>query len=99
MGNQVEVVAKKRGRQPGSVKSVTLIKDPILGKYHIEIDDNEFAVVEEGKQQPLSHCTSLGRALYRIAQAKLVDNAKTMTIREYITELKYIQTQMEDILK
>lgn len=91
------VEVKKRGRQPGTTKSVVTIKDPLLGKYHIEIDDNQFAVIEEGKQQPLAHCNSLGRALYRVVQAKMVDSTKTMTIKEYIAEFKRITVELETI--
>ena len=92
-----DIVKKQRGRQVGQTKQITTIKDPLLGKYHIEIDENSFNVIKEGNANPIAYCTSLGRALYRISANRVVDGGKTHDIRGYITEIKQTLKQFEAI--
>ncbi len=88
---------KTRGRQAGQTKAVTVIKDPLLGKYHIENSESSFDVIQEGKNQPIAHCTDFGRALFKIAKCHIVDSQKTLTIKEYVNELKTIQESFSAI--
>jgi hypothetical protein len=88
---------KQRGRQAGSVKSITTIKDPILGKYYIEIEQDSFNVCEEGKQSPLAFCSSLPNALKNISKRLIVDKEITLTIKGYINELNQVFNQLTTI--
>ena len=90
-------IVRQRGRAKGQVKQIATIKDPLLGKYHIEIDENSFNVIKEGNQNPIAYCTSLGRALYRISANMVVDNGKTHDVRGYIIEIKQTLKQFEAI--
>lgn len=95
----MELEKKSKGRQLGSTKSVTTIKDPILGKYYIENDEDSFNICEEGKQTPLAFCTTFVGALKSIAKRMLVDKCSTLTVREYINELNIIFRQLENKLE
>jgi len=89
----------KRGRQTGSIKSITTIKDPILGKYHIECEQDSFNICEEGKQSPLAFCTTLSSALKNISKRIIVDKGNTLTIKGYINELNQTFNQLETVVE
>ena len=84
-----EEVKGKRGRKPGVTKTVTTIKDPSLGNYHIEImEKHQFNIMEKGKEHPIAYCTSLEGALKNICKQTLFNTDETMTIKEYIKQFK-----------
>ena len=92
-----DTVVKKRGRQPGVTKQKVTIKDPLLGKYYIEIDENQFSVMLADKPQPVAYCTTVGRALYQIARHKVMDGGGIYTIQGYINEFKEVLAKFDAI--
>lgn len=96
----MEEVVKKgfgRGRIAGVTKVITKIEDPLLGKYHIEVGDESYNVMEEGKKNPLGYYTSLTNALKKIAKLGIEKKA-TYTIQEYINEYKNLIEQTKHLI-
>ena len=84
-----EEVKGKRGRKAGVTKTVITLKDPSLGKYHIEIEEKtSYNVMETGREKPLAYCSSLEGALRNVTRQKLFNTDETMTIKEYITQIR-----------
>jgi hypothetical protein len=89
-----DVVVKKRGRQPGTVKQSSRIEDPILGDYFIDVTKSSFDVSKKGSIQPLGYYTSLNNALKAIAKEYIPEMDKKMTIKQYIAENQKILDKM-----
>ena len=82
-------VPKRRGRKAGVTKQITTIKDPALGKFHIEIENRtSFNVMEEGSDKPVAFCSNLPSAIKRIAHDGLFTTNDSLTLKEYINSYK-----------
>lgn len=82
-------VPKRRGRKAGVTKQVTTIKDPVLGKFYIEVENrSSFNVMKEGSDKPVAFCSSLPNAIRRIAHDGLFTTNETVTLKEYINSYK-----------
>jgi hypothetical protein len=88
---------KQRGRQAGSIKSITTIKDPILGKFYIECDQDSFNVCDDNTNHPLAYCTTLTNALKNISKRIITDKNQVLTLKEYIKELNQIFNQLKTV--
>lgn len=88
---------KRRGRVSGQVKAKVTIKDPLLGKYHIEVDDHSFNVWEEGKTDANAYCTTLGGALAKVCKYQIIAKQNTMDLKQYMAEFKTVLTQLQTI--
>lgn len=86
---------KRRGRQPGQTKDVTIIKDPALEPYHIEVDEVNFTLMKDEKK--LGFFTSFAPALKKVAMLKVNSKNKRMTVREYIKEFKETQVALDNL--
>lgn len=97
--DQPIVEVKRRGRQAGDKAQVTIIKDPLLGKYYIEIKDKSaFNVMKEGEVKVVAHCSNFPSAVKRILLEGSFSKSETFTIKEYIQEFKDIFSKLNQSL-
>ena len=87
---------KLRGRVKGQTKTLSCIKDPALGIYYIEINNDGYNVFEEGKLPVIAYCATLSGALNKISK-NLTNTGKTMSLREYVNEYKQILNQLKKL--
>ena len=60
-----------RGRQKGQTKKVSIIKDPSILPYEIQIEEDQFILIDASKNKPLSYHSSLDSAIKKISRVAL----------------------------
>ena len=48
-----------RGRQKGQTKRMSLIVDPIIAPYQIQVEEDQFVLIDTEKDKPLGYYTKL----------------------------------------
>ena len=64
-----------RGRQKGQTKRMSTIKDPIIAPYEIQVEEDQFVLIDTDKDKPLGYYSDLEHAILRVAGMRLA-NAK-----------------------
>ena len=81
-----------KGRQAGSVKKTSSIKDPALGDYKIIFDEETYNLVFTDpltqKEKVVGYYTQLGSALKKVVKNQTIEKKPVYTIKEYLTELE-----------
>ena len=47
-----------RGRQKGQTKRMSTIKDPIIAPYEIQVEEDQFVLIDTNKDKPLGYYTN-----------------------------------------
>lgn len=99
-GTTTAVKLQGKGRpkkEEGTNDSV--IKDPLLGKYHIRLFEDSFILVQTSsvaKERDMGYFTSLGTVLQRVAKLQAGGPNKIQTLREYINEYKELINKLNN---
>ena len=52
-----------RGRQKGQTKRMSKIIDPIIAPYEIQVEEDQFVLVDTSKDKPLGYYSDLANAI------------------------------------
>lgn len=80
-----------RGRQKGQTKNYTIIKDPLLSPYEIQVDESSFNLMKpnaKGGLDNFGYFSSLEGAVRQVVRDEKMPKGKILTLREYITEYR-----------
>ena len=48
-----------RGRQKGQTKRMSMIKDPIIAPYQIQVEEDQYVLIDTEKNKPLGYYSQL----------------------------------------
>ena len=48
-----------RGRQKGQTKRMSMIKDPIIAPYEIQVEEDQYVLVDTSKDKPLGYYNNI----------------------------------------
>ena len=83
-----------RGRQKGQTKRMSMIKDPIIAPYEIQVEEDQFVLVDTEKDKPLGYYSNLEGAIKRVSRMSL-DNAKEeYTLKGFIESFNNIKNKL-----
>lgn len=88
--------SKQRGRIRGDVKLISKIEDPALGKFHIEINEDGYNLMETGKPTPTGYFSTISGCLHKTSRL-LAHNGTTYNLKEYIDQYKNILEQLKHL--
>ena len=95
---------KRKGRKKGSTTRYCLIKDELLGKYEVHVDESNhcFMLVDKERNTTEGYYTQLPYLLKRVLKEKYVPaggkNGETYTIEEYVTQMNKLGNAMAKLL-
>ena len=72
-----------RGRQKGLTKRMSVIKDPVIAPYEIQVEEDQYVLIDTEKDKPLGYYSDLSNAIQKISRLGLANSKE-----EYIELLK-----------
>ena len=88
-----------RGRQKGQTKIVSKIKDQVLGKYELWLEEDQVVLVDTVKGKPLSYHGNLEYAVKKISHLSVVSQEEDYTLAGFIESYKNIVEQLTSKFK
>ena len=83
-----------RGRQKGQTKRMSMIKDPIIAPYEIQVEEDQFVLVDTEKDKPLGYYTDLGNAINRVSRMSLANRKEDYTLAGFIESFNNITNKL-----
>tara|TARA_R110000744_G_scaffold201760_1_gene320805 strand:- start:117 stop:392 length:276 start_codon:yes stop_codon:yes gene_type:complete len=88
-----------RGRQKGQTKRMSMIKDPIIAPYEIQVEEDQFVLVDTEKDKPLGYYSELGNAIKRVSRMSLANRKEDYTLAGFIESFNNIQNKLTEPFK
>jgi hypothetical protein len=83
-----------RGRQKGQTKRMSKIKDPVIAPYEIQVEEDQFVLVDTEKDKPLGYYSDLENAIKRVSRMSLANRKEDYTLAGFIESFNNIKNQL-----
>ena len=83
-----------RGRQKGQTKRMSMIKDPIIAPYEIQVEEDQYVLIDTSKDKPLGYYSDLSYAVQKISRLSLANQKEEFTLTGFIESFNNIKTQL-----
>ena len=83
-----------RGRQKGQTKRMSIIKDPVIAPYEIQVEEDQFVLIDTNKNKPLGYYSSLETAITRVSRMGLANAKENYTLAGFIESYNNIKEQI-----
>jgi hypothetical protein len=88
-----------RGRQKGQTKRMSTIKDPIIAPYEIQVEEDQFVLIDTNKDKPLGYYTNLESAIRRVSRISLANAKEDYTLVGFIESYNKIKNKLTEPFK
>tara|TARA_Y100001963_G_scaffold6531_1_gene8381 strand:+ start:732 stop:1007 length:276 start_codon:yes stop_codon:yes gene_type:complete len=88
-----------RGRQKGQTKIVSKIKDSVLGKYELWLEEDQIILMDVERQKPIGYHGNLETAMKKVSHLCLVSREEDYTLTGFIESYKNIVEQLTSKFK
>lgn len=88
-----------RGRQKGQTKRMSTIKDPIIAPYEIQVEEDQFVLIDTNKDKPLGYYTKLDSAIRRVSRISLANAKEDYTLVGFIESYNKIKNKITEPFK
>ena len=83
-----------RGRQKGQTKRMSVIKDPVIAPYEIQVEEDQFVLIDTNKNKPLGYYSSLETAITRVSRMGLANAKEDYTLAGFIESYNNIKEKI-----
>ena len=83
-----------RGRQKGQTKRMSVIKDPIIAPYEIQVEEDQYVLVDASKDKPLGYFNNLETVITRVSRMNLASAKEDYTLAGFIESYNNIKNQL-----
>ena len=83
-----------RGRQKGQTKRMSKIKDPIIAPYEIQVEEDQYVLVDTEKDKPLGYYSDLENAIKKISRLGLANQKEDYTLAGFIESFNNIKNKL-----
>ena len=83
-----------RGRQKGQTKRMSVIKDPIMAPYEIQVEEDQFVLIDTDKDKPLGYYSDLEHAILRVSRMSLANAKEEYTLAGFIESFNNIKNKL-----
>ena len=83
-----------RGRQKGQTKRMSIIKDPVIAPYEIQVEEDQFVLIDTEKNKPLGYYSNLETAITKISRMGLANQKDEYTLVGFIESYNNIKEQI-----
>jgi hypothetical protein len=88
-----------RGRQKGQTKRMSTIKDPIIAPYEIQVEEDQYVLVDTEKDKPVGYYTNLESAIKRVSRMSLANAKEDYTLVGFIESYNKIKNKLTQPFK
>ena len=83
-----------RGRQKGQTKRMIVIKDPVIAPYEIQVEEDQFVLIDTEKNKPLGYFSNLETVITRVSRMSLANAKEDYTLAGFIESYNNIKEQI-----
>ena len=83
-----------RGRQKGQTKRMSIIRDPLITPYEIQVEEDQYVLVDTEKDKPLGYYSILEAAIKRVTRMSLANQKADYTLKEFVESFNIIQNKL-----
>ena len=83
-----------RGRQKGQTKRMSIIKDPIISPYEIQVEEDQYVLIDTEKEKPLGYYSDLEHAILKVSRMSLANAKEEYTLAGFIESYNNIKNQL-----
>ena len=83
-----------RGRQKGQNKRMSVIKHPIIAPYEIQVEEDQFVLIDTEKNKTLGYHSSLDTAIKRVSRMSLANAKEEYTLAGFIESYNNIKNEL-----
>ena len=88
-----------RGRQKGQTKRMSKIKDPIIAPYEIQVEEDQYVLIDTDKDKPLGYYSDLSNAIHKISRLGLTNQKEEYTLAGFIESFNNIKDKLTNSIK
>ena len=88
-----------RGRQKGQTKRMSIIKDPVIAPYEIQVEEDQYVLIDTEKDKPLGYYSNLTSAIQKISRMSLANQKEEYTLAGFIESFNKIKNKLTKLIK
>ena len=88
-----------RGRQKGQTKRMSMIKDPIIAPYQIQVEEDQYVLIDTEKNKPLGYYSQLDSAILKVSRMSLANSKDNYTLEGFIQSFNNIKNKLTQPFK
>ena len=88
-----------RGRQKGQTKRMSVIKDPVIAPYEIQVEEDQYVLVDTEKDKPLGYYSDITNAIHKISRMSLANAKEEYTLAGFIESFNNIRKKLTNSIK
>ena len=88
-----------RGRQKGQTKRMSIIKDPIITPYEIQVEEDQYVLIDTDKDKPLGYYSNLDAVILRVSRMSLANSKENYTLAGFIESFNNIKNKLTEPFK
>ena len=78
---------------------MSTIKDPIIAPYEIQVEEDQYVLVDTDKDKPLGYYTNLESAIRRVSRMSLANAKEDYTLVGFIESYNKIKNKLTEPFK
>ena len=78
---------------------MSTIKDPIIAPYEIQVEEDQFVLIDTNKDKPLGYYTNLESAIRRVSRMSLANAKEDYTLVGFIESYNKIKNKLTEPFK
>ena len=83
-----------RGRQKGQTKRMSIIKYTIISPYEIQVEEDQYVLIDTEKEKPLGYYSNLSNAVQKISRLGLANRKEEYTLAGFIESFNNIKNKL-----
>ena len=83
-----------RGRQKGQTKRMSIIKDSLIFPYEIQVEEDQYVLIDTEKGKPLGYYTDLENAILKVSRMSLANQKENYTLSGFIESFNNIKNKL-----
>ena len=83
-----------RRRQKGQTKRMSVIKDPIMAPYEIQVEEDQIVLIDTEKDKPLGYYSDITNAIQKISRLGLANAKEEYTLAGFIESFNTIKNKL-----
>ena len=88
-----------RGRQKGQTKRMSIIKDSLIFPYEIQVEEDQYVLIDTEKGKPLGYYTDLENAILKVSRMSLANSKDNYTLEGFIQSFNNIKNKLTQPFK
>ena len=88
-----------RGRQKGQTKRMSIIKDPVIAPYEIQVEEDQYVLIDTEKDKPMGYYSNLDACILKVSRMSLANAKEEYTLAGFIESFNNIKNKLTQPFK